>query len=1010
AAKPAPKIQVRPLTELLRQEILAVTQGKLLDESDSETDKTPKKIIKPAIQLRRRTTSIAQLNYNGSREFNINASLATMDKESLKYIINNSDTIYNDHLKLRARRRLRVEIRRQLKELQSEQPKDKPATELIEDEIADAIKLPEILLQEIEKCFGIDISKEQNEACEESVKSLEEAAVHEECLETETMAGKRTNAHLNAAAAPKSPQSKCTKQKQQMKKVNTQQQLKVELDTTNAAAKSLKSAIKAELAVSDEVIVLSSSEDELEDEPQPAVCEDDVASNHSASSSNSNNSQQRRYQLKLQSDADNVVNSFETLILPHLKQSLVERYRSFHSINMQSRLHFISCVVTNSEYTTQTFSKIQVAKMQQNLKAADNRLGIEFLLREIVNVVNVQKQAAAARRKQELQQQQQQQQAANELSLKSAELASEALQRSLSDEEAAAAHVAMPTPPHSDALISLRPMQVLPLSVPYLSLDTALTPGSSYSLDSCSNAMLLGDSVSVRLMEMDRRLLDNHNRRGFLESMIMKYQKEKSDLEMQYLELQSHKFMLLNTLISRNQATTVTPPPTNTPTNSPPPPPPPAAESVSSSPKPKPRRHRRTVLVKRLKVVAKRKLPVLKVQSPSVVPAMSTEASDDANIEMPLPLPAKVQIKLETVEQTTSTKRSRWSQEDTTAAEKVAPLLPPPPPPESIANMPYELPPYIKQLQPPPPPPTPQAIDTAKYDCIATGHLRGINSPITQIRVHQLLIIAASEGGDIYMFNMLSHKLQRQITKHSDAITQMFLCESESFLYTISLDGFLKKSSLENLERVAQTVYLKEPLQSIDVAWGTAYVGSRWGNIFTYDIAANKVGSVPLIFTAQSVIALKATEDSGHRIIVLGCKGNIVTLYDASDGMMLRRLSVPEGLNIYSLQIADGYIYCGSQKNEVLKFELARSTLATTMACGNGAVAMAIYEGRYLFVGCYDSFIYVLDMHSGQQVSRINGPGRLVLALAIAGNKIIASSKDNSLAIMEIPTELLTAS
>lgn len=36
-----------------------------------------------------------------------------------------------------------------------------------------------------------------------------------------------------------------------------------------------------------------------------------------------------------------------------------------------------------------------------------------------------------------------------------------------------------------------------------------------------------------------------------------------------------------------------------------------------------------------------------------------------------------------------------------------------------------------------------------------------------------------------------------------------------------------------------QTVYLKEPLQSIDIEWGVAFIGSRWGNIFTYNIAVS---------------------------------------------------------------------------------------------------------------------------------------------------------------------------
>lgn len=58
------------------------------------------------------------------------------------------------------------------------------------------------------------------------------------------------------------------------------------------------------------------------------------------------------------------------------------------------------------------------------------------------------------------------------------------------------------------------------------------------------------------------------------------------------------------------------------------------------------------------------------------------------------------------------------------------------------------------------------------------------------------------------------------------------------------------------------------------------------------------------------------------------------------------------------------------------------------MNCGNGAVSMKLYKNKYIFVGCYDGFVYVLDKETGCQIGRFPGSGKMVLALEIAGDKV----------------------
>ncbi|KAH8374810.1 hypothetical protein KR200_006357, partial [Drosophila serrata] len=1217
-----PRIQVRPLTQLLKEEILAVTKENRLGQRPAASLTPPASIsspsrqtFKPLLKPRRRTVSSNLQNGTSSSssqlaesETIINNRIAGMDKESLKYIINNGDTIYDEHLKLQARKRLREEIRRQLKAIEFEQPKNNPATELIEDEIVDAIKLPEFLLQEIEKCFGKDFVEDKVQETEENPNPLEKIKAsgteisEEESSKKDLPASKECNKEVAANSKdsesikdseqsgkkskhqtkeqPFRIESKATSNQNKVakgftannntvsapsdlvrgqhddqsnkklkilalrKKRENQKLNKLELkmkrakdlmarlkaadevkmmaekrmaknrdqpsSSTNTSSLKqnpnstkikltamvtsteinipLNTKIKIESNTSpirisplpkDVIELLSSSEEDVNEEnsivnmeidepeggrvidieeqamelaPDPELDTiDDAASDHSSSSHCSTESEKRRFKLKLQSDAENVVDSFEKLILPHLRDTLSDRYHLQHSANLQSRLHFISCVVTSSEHNPKTFSKIDVAKIQRNLKAPDNREGIEFLLKEIVSVVSLQKQR---RREQE------DQMAVNGSSPKKVEqvvkeipkmssspscnhnsstssidqrpLQLPAHQSSLASTSVVSLSplVAHPSPP---ALQAAQNPQPYPIGLPFMSMDSnyyRISPATYSQLrngtDKTEPFSQVGDLLCQNITEIDRHLMENQNRRSILEEMILKFQKEISHLDKQSLELQSRKIMLL---ISSNQAVTSAAPPPAVSSRNPPIP-------VSSTQEPTQQENIRQtrsksrfrflkLLPRRVKLIPKRSTKK-SAKSQEVIPPAQEEDADkeerdqgqakegELRLEENLS-DVKEQIKDETICDhkadslpTAKPKSSPLSKPKASVNKHplavIPPLPPPPPPPEPICHLSDELESFTDFLTN-----YPELNSQYNLGFVPRGMLHDVTSPITQLRIFRKHVIAASEDGDIYKFHLISHKLERKITKHSEAITNMFLCEKDSVLYTTSVDGFFKKTSLLNLERVMQTVYFKEPLQSIDIAWGVAFIGSRWGNIFTFDVTTNKQADLSLVSTGNSIITIKATKEGVRKILILGCKGSSIYINDATNGLLLRRLCVPEGLHVYGLLLSDGHIYCGTQKNQVYQFEFATGNLVTKLNCGNGAVSIVSYKERYLLAGCYDGFIYVLDKVTRKQVGRFEGAGRLVLALVVAGDKIVTSSKDNSLGILEVPPAMVNA-
>lgn len=86
---------------------------------------------------------------------------------------------------------------------------------------------------------------------------------------------------------------------------------------------------------------------------------------------------------------------------------------------------------------------------------------------------------------------------------------------------------------------------------------------------------------------------------------------------------------------------------------------------------------------------------------------------------------------------------------------------------------------------------------SSQYKTMPCRLIEHLQSPIAQIRVFGETILASSEDGKIYTFNTSTLELTNTFHKHTEAITQMYLCEDKGFLFTTSLDGYMKKSQLE---------------------------------------------------------------------------------------------------------------------------------------------------------------------------------------------------------------------
>lgn len=80
---------------------------------------------------------------------------------------------------------------------------------------------------------------------------------------------------------------------------------------------------------------------------------------------------------------------------------------------------------------------------------------------------------------------------------------------------------------------------------------------------------------------------------------------------------------------------------------------------------------------------------------------------------------------------------------------------------------------------------------------ISDGCLKGVKHPITQVGIYKNYIIAGDECGYLYKYNTQTLELENSFAKHREAITQIYLCSERKVIFTTSLDGYFKKTSIE---------------------------------------------------------------------------------------------------------------------------------------------------------------------------------------------------------------------
>ncbi|XP_032521197.2 zinc finger protein 106 isoform X1 [Danaus plexippus] len=267
--------------------------------------------------------------------------------------------------------------------------------------------------------------------------------------------------------------------------------------------------------------------------------------------------------------------------------------------------------------------------------------------------------------------------------------------------------------------------------------------------------------------------------------------------------------------------------------------------------------------------------------------------------------------------------------------------------------------------------------------------------------------LAACLDGNVYYFNNDGHLLTT-LRGSNLAVTCITIVKEKygTTVYTGSLDSRIRYYDLETGLEKGPECNVLSPIQTMDHAWDTVFVGTRTGFVLQFECKNNMLIPVSSVkFSEQSILALRAMKEGPRKVLLVAARSENVTIKDAQTGLLLRTLVGPK-MTVYTLLYEDGKVYCGTSSNQIHVFDYTSGGHAGTHEGGKGAVCLRA-SGGLLFAGCYDGCVYVYRESEARPFAQIRGPSLMLLSLAIVGTKIIAGYKDRSLYIWKIPLSIL---
>ncbi|XP_037963130.2 zinc finger protein 106 [Plutella xylostella] len=296
------------------------------------------------------------------------------------------------------------------------------------------------------------------------------------------------------------------------------------------------------------------------------------------------------------------------------------------------------------------------------------------------------------------------------------------------------------------------------------------------------------------------------------------------------------------------------------------------------------------------------------------------------------------------------------------------------------------------------------ADEDLKQDSLA---VTGNGDAVLAIECIDKNFLAACLDGNVYHFSG-DGRLLATLRGSNLAVTCLTIVQEKygTTVFTGSLDSRIRYYDLETGLEKGPECNVLSPIQTMDRAWDTVFVGTRTGFVLQFECKNNLLIPVSTIkFSDQSILALRALKEGPRKVLLVAARSENVTIKDAQTGLLLRTLVGPK-MTVYTLLYEDGKVYCGTSSNQIQVFDYASGTHTGHHDGGKGAVCLRVCGGL-VFAGCYDGCVYVFRGGERAPAAVLRGPTVMLLSLALCGTKMIVGYKDRSLYIWKIPDNIL---
>ncbi|XP_060527967.1 uncharacterized protein LOC132702991 isoform X2 [Cylas formicarius] len=292
------------------------------------------------------------------------------------------------------------------------------------------------------------------------------------------------------------------------------------------------------------------------------------------------------------------------------------------------------------------------------------------------------------------------------------------------------------------------------------------------------------------------------------------------------------------------------------------------------------------------------------------------------------------------------------------------------------------------------------------YDVISFPALQ---EKVVDIKVVEEYIVAATEKGRILYFS-LTGPLVHAICVTNVPLTCMLLCPSKldaTYMYVGSLGSDLIVYNFDN-RKIVKAIAIADSVQCMDAKWGYVFVGCLRGTLLRYSLKKEKVEFEDKSMTNIHVI--KAVQEGPRYVLLVGNRNAPVCVRDALSGLYLRNFSKDEmPVTVYSLLLERNLLYCGTTCKDILVYNFHEGHFVKSLDASKskGISCMVIHKGL-LLAGCTNGLIYAYTTKTNAFVASIQGPGGVILCMALFRNQVIVGTMSYQFQSVVIPDHILS--